>query len=85
MALLVHLLAVQGPICWSWGTSKSLRVDQRRMTSSKTEPWESPGTCSSVVIDSSIIPVLHIAQYVGSFDVGACAERESEVARAIPE
>ena len=59
--------------------------DQRRMTSSETEPWESPGTCSSVVIDSSIIPVLHIAQYVGSFDVGGCAERESEVARAIPE
>ena len=42
--------------------------DQRRMTSSEIEPWESPGTCSSVVIDSFIIPVLHIARYVGRSD-----------------
>ena len=27
LALLVHLVAVQGPICWSWGTSESLRVE----------------------------------------------------------
>ena len=27
LALLVHLVAVQGPICWSWGTSKSLQVE----------------------------------------------------------
>ena len=42
--------------------------DQRRMTSSEIEPWESPGTCSSVVSDSSIISKLHIARYVGSSD-----------------
>ena len=27
LALLVHLVAVQGPICWSWGTSESLQVE----------------------------------------------------------
>ena len=48
--------------------------DQRRMTSSEIEPWESPGTCSSVVIDSSIIPVLHIARCMGRSEAEACAE-----------
>ena len=49
--------------------------DQRRMTSSENEPWESPGTCSSEVIDSFIIRVLHIVRYVGRSEAEACQRR----------